>query len=457
MKHVLRIVVGLVGLALATVSISSWSHAMTFEDVPANHPHADAIEALSEAGIISGTQDGTFQPDRFINRAEALKLILESSYKDVPEVASSRFPDVRKDVWFAKYAAYAKEQNLIGGYPDGTFKGGELINWAEVLKITLRTASLVNPDDYTADDYKAAFPELESDGWFMPYMMSAKEHGLLVLDHPASFPTRAEIAELLYRLRALSALELDTYDVEKSLNYEDIMKTLGLSSYKIADSMQQKEAESIVFAPLKEAKTLLLDTSPFLRGERPELYLPFLFMDPLKQKEAYINGANAIQTELDLLQEYWRQHPIENEEHQDLLFKLFRSLQTGNNETKNLAINSSESSEENTLRRIPFSMDRNRKELVKLYARSLSFYSQELLSQRDTLESLKNLSTAPAYQEMVQLFDTMALEIDRIEETIDLMDGETDSFLSLRKVMDGMDAIESLLKQVETKYRELVR
>ena len=49
----------------------------TFTDVPPTHQYNVAINYLTEQGVINGYEDGTFGPENPINRAEALKIILE--------------------------------------------------------------------------------------------------------------------------------------------------------------------------------------------------------------------------------------------------------------------------------------------------------------------------------------------------------------------------------------------
>ena len=64
------------GLCAAVLLLPAFASAQSFKDVPASHPAYAAVEYLKSANIVSGYPDGTFQPNRPVNRAEALKLIL---------------------------------------------------------------------------------------------------------------------------------------------------------------------------------------------------------------------------------------------------------------------------------------------------------------------------------------------------------------------------------------------
>jgi hypothetical protein len=170
-----------------------------FNDVVSSHDNADAIVYLYEQGVISGYDDGSFQPDKTVNRAELLKILVEGqgvtpdadTYKDC-------FPDVAAD-WYAKYVCYAYEEGWVSGYPDGTFLPAQTVNKVEALKMLVNSQELEvssgteNPfDDVTVED------------WFEPYVTKAKELGILEETgstfSPSGEMARAGISENLYRL-----------------------------------------------------------------------------------------------------------------------------------------------------------------------------------------------------------------------------------------------------------------
>lgn len=98
------------------------------------HQYEEAIDYISTLEIVEGYEDGTFKPDANINRAELLKIIMESNEIAVDESLAGCFSDVT-DEWFAKYVCSAERLLLIEGYEDGTFRPANNINFAEALKI----------------------------------------------------------------------------------------------------------------------------------------------------------------------------------------------------------------------------------------------------------------------------------------------------------------------------------
>ena len=108
-----------------------------FEDVDEKTPNMDTILTLNKLGILKGYEDGMFKPYREINRAEALKIILESTKLIDKETKDSKveFTDVNEKDWYYKYVKKAYELEIVKGYEDGTFKPGQTINLAEMSKI----------------------------------------------------------------------------------------------------------------------------------------------------------------------------------------------------------------------------------------------------------------------------------------------------------------------------------
>ncbi|MDD5469282.1 MAG: beta-propeller domain-containing protein [Candidatus Peribacteraceae bacterium] len=124
------------GTTLGMVALAPLA-ATGFSDVSSSTPYGEAIRTLQERGVIEGYQDGTFKPGSTINRAEFLKIILEGRTGESADAAytgKNCFPDVKEE-WFAPYVCTAKEEGIIGGYPDGTFKPGQPINFVEASKI----------------------------------------------------------------------------------------------------------------------------------------------------------------------------------------------------------------------------------------------------------------------------------------------------------------------------------
>jgi len=105
-----------------------------FSDVGETHPNYDAIQFMQDSGVVEGYQDGTYQPDKTINRAEFTKIVMEAVYPG-QAVVDSCFDDVAQKDWFSDYICNAKVKGIVGGYEDGTFKPNDEINFVEASQI----------------------------------------------------------------------------------------------------------------------------------------------------------------------------------------------------------------------------------------------------------------------------------------------------------------------------------
>lgn len=162
------------------------------------HRYETSIRNLVEMGVISGYPDGTFKPENPVNRAEALKIILQSLRSLQADKGAdvfvmpenfSKFSDLTSSDWYATYVAEGVDKGIVSGYPDGTFKGGNTVNLAEALKMTLEA-------------HDASVWEGNSDPWHKKYFDAAYALNLLPqgLTDPAKLLTRAELSYIVDQL-----------------------------------------------------------------------------------------------------------------------------------------------------------------------------------------------------------------------------------------------------------------
>jgi polyhydroxybutyrate depolymerase len=98
--------------------------------------YREAVEFLHSREVISGYPDGTFQPHQPINRVELLKIVFKGR-SDVTPVQRRCFSDINPDAWYAPYVCAAERRGIVDGYPDGTYKPERTVNFAEAIKIIL--------------------------------------------------------------------------------------------------------------------------------------------------------------------------------------------------------------------------------------------------------------------------------------------------------------------------------
>jgi LPXTG-site transpeptidase (sortase) family protein len=238
--------------------------ATSYPDVSSNHPHYTAISALSDTGIVQGYPNGEFHPEGLINRAEAVKILIKTLY-DEETIDSSldahwaarhryvRFPDVLINEWFGGFVEVAYQNTVVEGYPDGTFKPANNINFAEALKVILEA----NQVDLSTAEYKEnKFILMKKGDWFAPYFTYAYQYNLINQNkfyHPAQLITRGEFVEVIYRLKQVQESGLPEFITDEEPTSDEYTITIPkLNIIDLAVNFANTSDETQALDVLKE-------------------------------------------------------------------------------------------------------------------------------------------------------------------------------------------------------------
>lgn len=107
-----------------------------FSDLSPTHPAYTAIVSLAKQGILQGYSDGTFRPESPLSRAELVKLIFVGAKKSTNSESKNCFRDIA-DEWFASFVCTAKDEKIVSGYADSTFRPANPVSRAEAIKVLL--------------------------------------------------------------------------------------------------------------------------------------------------------------------------------------------------------------------------------------------------------------------------------------------------------------------------------
>ncbi|MBN2096225.1 S-layer homology domain-containing protein [Candidatus Peregrinibacteria bacterium] len=175
-----------------------------------DHWSRNYVEALYRLGIVKGKSKGIYAPDEYLTRAEFAKIVLKAigAETENPEAIEDKpFRDVHLYAWYLPYVKKAKQLGLISGYSGGLFKPEQFINRAEAIKMILTafefdlnhrpvSESVANQRRYT---------DLKTGQWYFPYVDFAIQNGImqgfqknrnLYSFGPDKFITRGEMAKL---------------------------------------------------------------------------------------------------------------------------------------------------------------------------------------------------------------------------------------------------------------------
>ncbi|MFH1533408.1 MAG: S-layer homology domain-containing protein [Nitrospirota bacterium] len=168
-----------------------------FWDVDPENEYSTVVNYVGNAGVFDGYDDGSFKPYGSINRAEFLKVLVEFSGVTPNSTYGNCFNDVGTD-WYAPYVCYAKAQGWVVGYSDGTFGPGNTVNKAEALKMLLEVRSAPfsacvygAATDVTAEEWHCPYFQFSNE-----YdLVDDYEYYY----YPGDLMIRGEIADMFYR------------------------------------------------------------------------------------------------------------------------------------------------------------------------------------------------------------------------------------------------------------------
>ncbi|MFA5828935.1 MAG: S-layer homology domain-containing protein [Candidatus Gracilibacteria bacterium] len=111
-----------------------------FPDVKATDWFKDYVNQAYQLKIVEGYPDGTFKPENKINVAESLKIIFKSFQVTLHALPLNADPyaDVKKDSWYAVYAQYGLDRQLITPQGDGKLHGEKAITRGDFADIVYR-------------------------------------------------------------------------------------------------------------------------------------------------------------------------------------------------------------------------------------------------------------------------------------------------------------------------------
>ena len=108
----------------------------TFNDVYSNAYYYNAVVWAQNKGVVTGYDSTTFGPNNTVTRAEAVTML--ARYAGVTEASASysQFTDAYSIPTYACGAvSWAKDNNIVSGYPDGSFRPGNPLSRAEMATI----------------------------------------------------------------------------------------------------------------------------------------------------------------------------------------------------------------------------------------------------------------------------------------------------------------------------------
>ena len=232
MKKLLAMVLALVmTLSLAVSANAAFKDADKVSDT-----YEEAVAVLNGMGVFKGYEDGSFQPQGNITRAEVAAIVYRVYTADVKDAKASmyatynKFSDMAGAGWAQGYIGYCANASLVKGYPDGTFKPSGKVTGYEVLAMILRAVGYDKNNEFSGAD------------WALHVAQTAQQLGILDnvakttdLNAPAS---RELVAELLFQgiqKAQVTYTPAFGYVTDKVINTKT--NSLGEKNFKLASAV----------------------------------------------------------------------------------------------------------------------------------------------------------------------------------------------------------------------------
>jgi len=174
---------------------------VAFKDVPTGYWAKSYIEALASQNIIAGFPDGTFKPNEPVTRAQFATIITKALNPTAKRTAIN-FKDVPSNFWAAAAIRSAYQSQFVSGYPDGTFKPQQQIPRVQALVALANGLGLTASNQNVLSFYNdaAQIPN------YAAGPVAAATSRQLVINYPTvkqlapnREATRAEVAAFVYQ------------------------------------------------------------------------------------------------------------------------------------------------------------------------------------------------------------------------------------------------------------------
>jgi len=192
-----------------------------YPDVPDGYWASCDINTLTSNNILEGYPNGTFMPNHPISRAEMATMAVKGLNLSSPcASASTLFSDVPSNHWANRTIAQAVENGLMTGYPNNTFKPNQSLTRAEAFAIMAK--GINKPmDECKADGILSQY----TDGNSVPSWAKIPVAKVLENGGMTDFPAPNQISPNRNASRAEVASML-----------ENVRVALGYSDSKVADN-----------------------------------------------------------------------------------------------------------------------------------------------------------------------------------------------------------------------------
>ena len=192
---------------ISDISANSDDGQTVFEDVSNTYWAKEYIEGLYKFGIISGTGDRIFSPEKPVTREEFVKMLMLALDYDRETQVNLGFKDVSNNDWFYPYVEQAVAKGIVKGVSEDTFGAGLPITREDLAVMVYRALA---DRDYKLNSTSSAISDAAEIADYAVNAVNALcETGVIQGDENGKFApkdtaTRAETAKIVYFILKLA-------------------------------------------------------------------------------------------------------------------------------------------------------------------------------------------------------------------------------------------------------------
>lgn len=220
MKKLLAMVLALV-MTLSLAVVGSNAAFKDADKIAANYN--EAVQVLSGMGVFKGDNNGNFNPESAITRAEVAAIVYRLYTGDVKDnqaalyATYNKFADMNNAKWAAGYIGYCANAGLIKGYSDTKFGPLDSVTGYQALAMILRAVGYDKNGEFSGQ------------AWQLHVAQTAQQLGILRtiknIDLNAA-ASRQLVAEILFRTAAY--VPMVTYTA--AFGYQSVSLSAGGNS-----------------------------------------------------------------------------------------------------------------------------------------------------------------------------------------------------------------------------------
>lgn len=226
-------------LIMAIAMIMTASSAFAFNDVTVDDDAYEAITGLSALNIINGYEDGSFQPEGKITRAEFATIIMRTLGMDVSSKTNTVFEDVTSEHWASGAIQEAYGAGIVNGRTATTFDPEAEVTYEEATKMIVCAMGYQKKAESMVKEGQNPYPTA--------YNLIANQKGITSgVEKTAGGASRATVAKLVWNALPVNLMDQTSYGSEVS--FEEI-KDQSLLYTKLNAVLIDAKVEEISLDP----------------------------------------------------------------------------------------------------------------------------------------------------------------------------------------------------------------